>query len=56
MNTILLRRVISTLNTIEVKGKENCSAMLGCIEALEGVVMDEERKSSAGEKQEELNG
>ena len=35
MDTTIIRMVINTLNTIEVKGKENMSARLGSIEALE---------------------
>lgn len=31
----IIKIVISTLNTIEVKGKNNMSSLLGCIEALE---------------------
>ena len=35
MDMTIIRMVINTLNTIEVKGKENMSALLGSIEALE---------------------
>ena len=35
MDTTIIRMVINTLNTIEVKGKENMSGLLGSIEALE---------------------
>lgn len=38
MDTTLLKMVISTLNTVEVKGKSNLDALLGCINALENVV------------------
>lgn len=38
MDTTLLKIVISTLNTVEVKGKSNLDALLGCINALENVV------------------
>lgn len=31
----LLRSVISTLDTVEVKGRHNLDALLGCINALE---------------------
>lgn len=36
--TDLIKATISTLNTVEVKGKDNMSALLGCINALETVV------------------
>ena len=35
MDMRIIRMVINTMNTIEVKGKENMSALLGSIEALE---------------------
>lgn len=38
MDTNLIKMVISTLNTVEVKGKDNLDALLGCINALEHVV------------------
>lgn len=37
-NTTLIRMVISTLNDVEVKGKDNLDKLLGCINALESVV------------------
>ena len=37
-NEILLNRVISTLNLIEVRGKENLDMMLGCIQVLERIL------------------
>lgn len=33
----LIRKVIATLNAVEVKGKDNIDRMLGCILALEKV-------------------
>lgn len=38
MNVDLIKLVISTLNDIEVKGKNNLDKLLGCINALEDVV------------------
>ena len=44
MNIELLTAVISTLNTIHVRGKDDLDAMLGCISALERcVVLEQER-------------
>lgn len=37
MEAQLIRMAISTLNNVEVKGKENLSRMLGAMEALETV-------------------
>lgn len=37
-NTTLIRMVISTLNDVEVKGKDNLDKLLGSINALESVV------------------
>lgn len=54
MDTVLLRRVISTLNTVEVRGKENMGSLLGCIEALEDIVQTEEKARAV--KQEEADG
>lgn len=57
MDVTLIKAVISTLDVIEVKGRENLDAMLGCINALESFVqiaeIQEENKST---KQEEVNG
>ena len=39
----LIRQTVLTLNTIEVKGKDNMSKLLGCIYALEGVIKDSEQ-------------
>lgn len=38
MDTNLIKMVISTLNSIEVRGKSNLDMLLGCINALESVV------------------
>lgn len=37
----ILSRVLQTLNTIEIKGKENISKMLGCMEAIQHVLLEE---------------
>ena len=42
MNTELIKMVISTLDTIEVKGRDNLDKLLGCINALESVVQSSE--------------
>lgn len=58
----LVKVVISTLNTVEVKGKENLDALLGSINALETVVqaMEAMPKGSSAQsdddKQEVTNG
>lgn len=38
MDLTIIKMVINTLNSIEVKGKENMAGLLGSIEALENVV------------------
>ena len=45
----ILNKVISTLNLIEVSGKDNMNHLLGCIIALEKLVdeMDSIQKSQA---------
>ena len=42
MNTELIKMVISTLDSIEVKGRGNLDKLLGCINALETVVQSVE--------------
>lgn len=42
MNTNLIKMVITTLDTIEVKGRDNLDKLLGCINALETVVQSAE--------------
>lgn len=58
MDIMMMKRVISTLNTIEVKGRENMSSLLGCIDVLEGMVEAEEiaAAEAATQSQEETNG
>lgn len=55
MDTTLIKMVISTLNDIEVKGKDNLDHLLGCINALEGYVKIVENQSEPT-KEEEING
>ena len=45
----LISKVIATLNTINVHGKEDLDSMLGCIQALEKLVYDIENPSKAEE-------
>ena len=54
MNTDLLRSVISTLNCIEVKGKDNLDHLLGCIQALESLVHSTEQYTTP--VKEDVNG
>ena len=42
MDKQLLRNIIYTLNSVEVKGKENLDRLLGCINALESMLKVEE--------------
>lgn len=55
MDVTLIKMVISTLNDIEVKGKDNLDHLLGCINALESFVLIAESQSGP-EKEEEVNG
>lgn len=54
MNTELIKMVISTLDTIEVKGRDNLDKLLGCINALESVVQSSEIQQKLDK--EEANG
>lgn len=45
MDTELLRRVLSTLDTISISGKNNLDKMLGCMNAIESIIRVEEVKS-----------
>lgn len=62
MNDIntLIRLVISTLNDVEVKGKENLDKLLGSINALESVAQILEAppapSAPAEEQKEDVNG
>lgn len=54
MNTELIKMVITTLDTIEVKGRDNMDKLLGCINALETVVQSSEIQNKLNK--EEANG
>ena len=59
MDTMLIKVVISTLNDVEVRGKDNLDRLLGCINALESLVLAAESPSGSHVKQvreEESNG
>lgn len=57
MNTELIKAVISTLDTIEVKGRDNLDKLLGCINALETVIQSTEMIEHLKNKgEEDLNG
>lgn len=56
MNLTLIKMVISTLDTVEVKGKDNLDKLLGCINALESVAQAEETQRAEKNKQEAENG
>lgn len=55
MDLTIIKMVINTLNSIEVKGKENMAGLLGSIEALETFVRMAEAPKHA-ENQEAPNG
>lgn len=44
-----LRAVVNTLNTIEVKGRENMDRLLGCIMALEHIMAQQEEPQDGPE-------
>lgn len=54
MDTNLIKMVISTLDSIEVKGRDNLDKLLGCINALEAIVQSAEIKSK--QVKEDANG
>ena len=51
MDKKLLRNIINTLESIEIKGRDNMDKLLGCINALESMIklMEAERKSEETE-------
>lgn len=53
MDTELLRRVLSTLDTIPVTGKDNLDKMLGCMHVIESIIRVEEVKSKEKSENEE---
>lgn len=42
MDKVIIQVVVSTLEDIEVHGKDNLSKLLGCINALENILTEEE--------------
>ncbi len=44
----LLVRIRATLNGIEVRGEENLNSLLGCIQALDSLIAEED-EDNAGE-------
>lgn len=42
MNKAYLEAIVNTLNSIEVHGKDNLSKLLGCINALESILAEQE--------------
>lgn len=52
-NSNLIATIISTLDSIEVHGKDNLSKLLGCINALESILSTGNTEAEDGEK---LNG
>ena len=47
MNITILKLVLNTLNDIEIKGKKNIDAMLGCMNALEEFIHQAENKKES---------
>lgn len=45
----MLQMVVTTLNAVEVKGKDNLSKLLGCINVLESIINMEEKTTEEGE-------
>lgn len=43
----IIKLVLNTLDDIEVKGKKNIDAMLGCMNALESFIQEAENKKEA---------
>lgn len=58
MDSYLIRVVVSTLNDIEVKGRDNLDKLLGCINALESVAkeMDAEATATSAMDKEDTDG
>ena len=42
LNKAYLGAIVTTLNSIEVHGKDNLSKLLGCINALESILAEQE--------------
>ena len=58
MDSTMIRIIISTLNDVEVRGRENLDKLLGCINALESVAqsIDAEHSKVSEKDMEEDNG
>ena len=56
MDVTIIRCVITTLNDIEVKGKDNLDKLLGSILALEGMAQIMEQPAPEEIKKEETDG
>lgn len=48
MDVTIIKLVLNTLEDIEVKGRKNIDAMLGCMNALEEFVHKAEAESKSG--------
>ena len=46
MNVTIIKLVLNTLEDIEIKGKKNIDAMLGCMNALESFVQEAEAEKT----------
>lgn len=46
MNITIIKLVLNTLEDIEIKGKKNIDAMLGCMNALESFVQEAEAENN----------
>lgn len=58
-NTQILNSVLKTLETIEVHGKEACTRMVACMNAIEHVIMASENPApepAPASKEESVNG
>ena len=44
MNVDLIQKIIFTLNGVEVKGEKNLDRLLGCINALKEIVVQESKE------------
>lgn len=45
MDTTIIKLVLNTLEDIEIKGKQNIDAMLGCMNALESFIQQVESEN-----------
>ena len=47
MDVTIIKLVLNTLDDIEIKGKKNIDAMLGCMNALENFIHEAENKKES---------